>query len=95
MRIATGIFFNITMIQHFEYHPVGTCCKLMTFTLDDNRIVDVQFVGGCHGNLQGIASLVKGMTKEEVIARLKGIRCGNKTTSCPDQFSLALSQVAD
>ena len=83
------------MIQQFEYHPVGTCCKLMCFTIEDDRIVDVQFVGGCHGNLQGIAALVKGMTREEVISKLKGIRCGNKDTSCPDQFSRALSQVAE
>ena len=67
----------------------------MTFTLEDDKIVDVQFVGGCHGNLQGIASLVKGMTRDEVISRLRGIRCGSKSTSCPDQFSRALSQVEE
>lgn len=83
------------MTQQYEYHPVGTCCKLMQFSVEDGRVVDVNFVGGCHGNLQGIAALVKGMTLEEVISRLGGIRCGNKSTSCPDQFSKALSQVSE
>ena len=64
----------------------------MQFTIEDHRVVDVQFYGGCHGNLQGIASLVKGMACEDVIQKLKGIRCGSKTTSCPDQFSIALEQ---
>lgn len=64
----------------------------MTFVLDGHRIEDVQFMGGCHGNLQGIAALVRGMACEEVIARMKGIRCGNKDTSCPDQFCRALEE---
>lgn len=80
------------MLQKFEFHPVGTCCKLMQFTLDGDRIADVQFLGGCNGNLQGISLLVKGLTCQEVISRLQGIKCGNKNTSCPDQFSIALTE---
>ena len=95
-EFCDGHYFEIyLMIQYFEYHPVGTCCKLMQFSMENDRVVDVHFVGGCHGNLQGIAALVKGMTREEVISKLSGIRCGNKSTSCPDQFSKALQQVDD
>ena len=79
------------MKKEYEFHPEGTCCKLMKFTIDGDKIDHVQFFGGCNGNLQGIASLVKGMPYKEVIARLQGIKCGNKPTSCPDQFSRALS----
>ena len=61
--------------------------------MDGDKVEDVQFLGGCNGNLQGIAALVKGMSYKEVIGRLQGIRCGNKQTSCPDQFSKALSQI--
>ena len=74
----------------YTYKPRGTCSRQIDFTLEGNVIHDVQFVGGCHGNLQGIARLVEGMTAEEAVARLKGIRCGTKSTSCPDQLSLAL-----
>lgn len=74
--------------------PVGTCCRQMQVRLtDDDCIEDVQFIGGCHGNLQGIASLLRGMKREVAIARLSGIRCGGKETSCPDQLSRALSQI--
>ena len=61
--------------------------------LDDSNIIQsVQFVGGCHGNTQGISALVKGQKAEDVISRVRGIRCGNKPTSCPDQLSYALEQ---
>ena len=74
----------------YTYKTRGTCSRQIDFTLEGNVNHDVQFVGGCHGNLQGIARLVEGMTAEEAVARLKGIRCGTKSTSCPDQLSLAL-----
>ena len=80
------------MKKNFEFHPQGTCCKLMNFSIEDGKLVDVQFYGGCHGNLQGIAALVKGMPCQEIIQRLQGIRCGNKMTSCPDQFSKGLQE---
>lgn len=76
--------------MHFTYTTCGTCSKKIDFELKDGIIENVAFLGGCHGNLQGISALVKGMKPEDAIARLEGIRCGNKTTSCPDQLAQAL-----
>ena len=74
-----------------KYRPTGVCSKEIQFDLDDqNRIHNVRFLGGCNGNLQGIASLVEGMEVEDAIRRLSGIKCGAKATSCPDQFAKAL-----
>ena len=80
------------MAKHYHYTPQGTCSRDIEITIgDDGRVENVTFTGGCHGNLQGIGSLVRGMTPEEVIGRLKGIKCGVKSTSCPDQLACALS----
>lgn len=80
-------------MKHFTYQTQGTCSRLIDLTLnDDNTIADVQFVGGCNGNLKGICSLIKGQKADDVIARLKGILCGGKTTSCPDQLAKALEE---
>ncbi|MGN0357386.1 MAG: TIGR03905 family TSCPD domain-containing protein, partial [Blautia sp.] len=68
----------------------GTCSSAITFDVKDNKLVSVQFTGGCNGNLQGISKLVEGMDIDEVISRLGGIRCGYKPTSCPDQLATAL-----
>ena len=76
-----------------EYRTKGTCSQLIEVTGEQGRVVDVAFYGGCNGNLQGIASLVKGMTYQEVIERLNGICCGYKSTSCPDQLANALKQI--
>ena len=76
-----------------EYQPQGVCSRVMRVTVEDGTIKDVEVVGGCSGNLQGIMSLVKGMRAEDVIARLEGIRCGGKPTSCPDQLSKAIRKV--
>ena len=66
------------MAKHYHYTPQGTCSRDIEITVgDDGRIENVTFTGGCHGNLQGIGSLVKGMTPQEVIGRLQGIRCGS------------------
>lgn len=73
-----------------EYQPQGVCSRVMRVTVEDGIIQDVEVVGGCNGNLQGIMSLVKGMKAEDVIARLEGIRCGERPTSCPDQLSKAI-----
>ena len=73
-----------------EYQPQGVCSRVMRVTVEDGIVQDVEVVGGCSGNLQGIISLVKGMRAEDVIARLEGIRCGGKPTSCPDQLSKAI-----
>lgn len=75
-----------------DYRPQGVCSKLIHLELDGDVIENVQFVGGCNGNLQGISSLVKGMKAEDAIARLEGIKCGFKNTSCPDQLAHALKQ---
>jgi uncharacterized protein (TIGR03905 family) len=74
----------------YEYVPQGVCSRLIRLTIEEGRIVQVQFVGGCHGNLQGISALVAGEPVDEVIAKLEGIRCGGKSTSCPHQLTLAL-----
>lgn len=74
----------------YEYKTKGTCSQRITFDLEDNKIKNVNFIGGCHGNLQGIAALVEGMDADEVVTKLSGIRCGWKNTSCPDQLALAV-----
>ena len=74
----------------YTYYPSGTCSQQITVDIKDGVLRDVQFLGGCHGNLQGIAMLVRGMSVAEVINRLEGIRCGLKPTSCPDQLARAL-----
>lgn len=75
------------------YFTHGTCCKAFDIEIDDGRIRNVDFYGGCNGNLQGICSLIKGMKIDDVVARLKGIRCGGKPTSCPDQLSQVLLEM--
>ena len=78
---------------HMRYRPQGVCSSAIDIELKDGVIDSVQFTGGCNGNLQGISALVKGMTAEEAITRLKGIRCGFKSTSCPDQLARALESM--
>lgn len=77
----------------YTYATKGTCAKQIDLELEGNIIKGVSFLGGCHGNLQGISKLVQGMTAEEAVSRLRGIRCGSKTTSCPDQLAIALEAV--
>jgi len=76
------------------YKTQGVCSQLIDIEVEEGRIQSVKFTGGCHGNLQGISALVKGMTVEEAISRLKGIRCRDKVTSCPDQLARALESIA-
>lgn len=77
-----------------EYAPSGVCSRFITIKVDSNNIVqDVVFFGGCSGNTQGLGALIKGMPAKEAMQRLKGICCGNKTTSCPDQLSNALFEI--
>ena len=75
------------------YKTKGTCSTSIDVELKDGVIDSVKFTGGCNGNLQGISALVKGMKPEEAISRLKGIRCGFKPTSCPDQLAHALEEL--
>lgn len=67
---------------------------MIDIDIEDGTIRDVRFMSGCHGNLQGIGRLVRGMKADEVIARLEGIRCGHRPTSCPDQLAKALKEIA-
>ena len=77
----------------YSYTPRGVCSRKIHLTLDDDGIIEnVRFEGGCSGNTQGVAALVKGMTAQEAIDRLSGIQCGFRYTSCPDQLSKALSE---
>lgn len=72
------------------YYTSGTCSRQIDFEINDGKVNNIVFTGGCHGNLQGISRLVEGMSREEVIKKLAGIRCGYKDTSCPDQLAKAL-----
>lgn len=74
------------------YIPKDVCPSKIVFETEDNILRNVKFIGGCPGNLQAVAALVEGMPVDEVIKRLKGIRCGGKLTSCPDQLARALAQ---
>ena len=74
------------------YMTQGTCCQAFEIETEDGKVKDVKFYGGCNGNLKGIGSLVEGMNVDDVIARVEGITCGMKKTSCPDQLAQALKQ---
>jgi len=74
----------------YSYKTKGTCSREITFSVEEGKVKNVQFFGGCNGNLKGIGALVEGMNIDDVIARVEGIRCGMKSTSCPDQLAQAL-----
>ncbi len=76
----------------YTYKTKGTCSRSIEFEINDGIISNVRFEGGCNGNLKGIAALAEGKKPEEIIEALSGIRCGFKSTSCPDQFSKALQE---
>ena len=78
--------------MQYEYKTKGTCSQRILFEIVDGKVCNVQFIGGCNGNLQGISKLVEGMDADDVIARIKGIHCGMKPTSCPDQLATALQE---
>ena len=78
--------------MEFEYKTKGTCSQRIQFEIVDGKLHNVQFLGGCNGNLKGICSLIEGMEVDAVIARLDGIHCGMKDTSCPDQLARALKE---
>lgn len=76
-----------------EYNTTGVCAKSITFDLDENNVVsNISFAGGCNGNLKGVSALANGKTADELIGMLKGITCGNRPTSCPDQLANAISE---
>lgn len=74
----------------YTYKTKGTCSQSIAFDIEDGKVRNVKFTGGCHGNTQGIAKLAEGMDAREVIARLEGTNCGGRGTSCPDQLARAL-----
>ena len=76
--------------MQYDYKTKGTCSARILFDVEDGKVHNVQFIGGCNGNLKGIGSLVEGMDIDEVISRVEGIKCGMKSTSCPDQLAQAL-----
>lgn len=76
----------------YEYRPSGVCSRAIIVEMDGDVLKDVEFIGGCNGNLKGISSLVKGMTYEELKEKLAGITCGFRSTSCPDQLVKAAGE---
>lgn len=78
--------------MRYEFPTAGVCSVKIQFDVEDGIVRNVKFTGGCSGNTQGVARLAEGMPIDEVITRLKGIRCGMRPTSCPDQLARALSQ---
>lgn len=79
----------------YRYETEGTCSKIIEIDVEQDTIQNVRFIGGCHGNLQGIGALIKGMAIKDVAKRLEGICCGSKGTSCPDQLSKALQNISE
>ena len=77
------------------YKTRGVCSRAINIEVEDGIIVNVEFIGGCSGNTQGVAALAKGMKVEDAISKLEGIKCGFKNTSCPDQLAAALKEMAD
>ena len=77
----------------YIYTTNGVCAKEINFDVVDNKVTKVSFVGGCNGNLQGLSQLLEGIEVNEAIKKLKGISCGGKETSCPDQFATALQEL--
>lgn len=80
------------MKNHIEYKTSGVCSRMIIVDTEDGVITDCKFVGGCAGNTQGVAALVVGMKVEDAISKIKGIKCGFKATSCPDQLARALEE---
>ena len=83
------------MKKHIDYRTSGVCSKMISIDVEDGVITDCEYLGGCNGNTKGVAALVKGMNVEDAIVRLKGIKCGMKNTSCPDQLARALETMIE
>lgn len=76
----------------YTYKTKGTCSREISFELQDGIVTNISFLGGCNGNLKGVSKLAEGQRVEDIIERLEGIKCGFKTTSCPDQLATALKE---
>ena len=81
--------------MQYEHQNKGTCSRSVLFDIEDGKVKNVQYIGGCNGNLKGIGALVEGMDVDDAIRRLEGIQCGMKATSCPDQLAQALKEVKE
>lgn len=79
----------------YSYRPQGVCARGLSFEIEDNIVKNIEFMGGCSGNTQGVAALAEGMDANELIERLAGIRCGFKSTSCPDQLAKAVAKALE
>lgn len=79
----------------YQYRTKGVCSRQITFDIVDDKVTDVHFEGGCSGNTQGVSRLIEGMSVDEAIRRIEGIKCGFKGTSCPDQLAKALKEIRD
>ena len=82
-------------MKQYTYKPHGVCSRQIDIDLEDGIVKNVAFTGGCSGNTQGVCALIKGMNVDEAIERLRGIHCGPRPTSCPDQLSIALEQAKE
>lgn len=83
-------------MKSYIYKTKGVCSREIHIEIDENNVItNARYVGGCSGNTQGVAALVKGMSVDEAISRLSGIKCGMKSTSCPDQLAVALTQIKE
>lgn len=78
--------------MQYTYQTSGTCSREILFEIQDGKVMNVQYIGGCNGNLKGIGALIEGMDVNDAISRLEGITCGPKNTSCPDQLAKALKK---
>ena len=81
--------------MQYDYKTKVACSQRILFDIEAGKVRNVQFIGGCNGNLKGIGALVEGMPAEDVIARVEGIRCGRKSTSCPEQLAEALKEAVN
>ena len=81
--------------MNYTYRTKGTCSQGIQFEIVDNKVHNVQFIGGCNGNTQGVSRLIEGMDVHEAISRIEGIQCGPRPTSCPDQLATALKQALE
>ena len=79
----------------YSYRPQGVCARGLSFEIEDNIVKNIEFMGGCSGNTQGVAALAEGMDANELGERLAGIRCGFKSTSCPDQLAKAVAKALE
>ncbi len=83
---------GLILMASFSYKTRGVCSRQIDFDLDGGKVKNIRFTSGCNGNTQGVARLAEGMDAKEVIARLKGVDCGGRGTSCPDQLACAIEQ---